>query len=68
MTFYRTMCRKYNLPLFRTDCSEVPGEIIYEDEFQIAVKNQRSDLRVQAAPLTDEKQINHESGETSDAV
>ena len=57
MAFYREMCQKYNLPLFRTDCDALPGEVIYEDEFQIAVKNQKSGLRVQTAPLTGDGQI-----------
>lgn len=39
MSFYREMARKYNLELFRSECDFVPGEIIYEDDFQIAVKN-----------------------------
>lgn len=29
-----------------TETEEIPGEIIYEDDFQIAVKNQKSDLQV----------------------
>lgn len=52
MAFYRAMCQKYNLPLFRTECSEAPGDVIYEDEFQIAVKNQKSGLIVQTTPLS----------------
>ncbi len=44
MTFYRDMANKYGLQLFISECEEVPGEIIYEDDFQIAIKNQREDL------------------------
>ena len=39
MTFYRQMCLKYGLKLYRSQTDEVQGEIIYEDDFQIAVKN-----------------------------
>lgn len=39
MTFYREMAKKYNIELFKSECDFIPGEIIYEDEFQIAVKN-----------------------------
>ena len=46
MSFYREMAAKYGVELFRSECDEVPGEIIYEDEFQIAVKNVRDDIEV----------------------
>ena len=39
MTFYRDMAKKYNLELYMSECDFAPGEIIYEDSFQIAVKN-----------------------------
>ena len=39
MSFYRDMAKKYNLELYMSECDFVPGEIIYEDSFQIAVKN-----------------------------
>lgn len=39
MTFYREMAVKYGLELFMSECDFIPGEIIYEDDFQIAVKN-----------------------------
>lgn len=42
MTFYRDMARKYGVQLYMSECEEIPGEIIYEDDFQIAVKNSRS--------------------------
>lgn len=46
MTFYRRMADKYGLKLFLSECEELPGEVIYEDDFQIAVKNQKEDLTV----------------------
>ena len=46
MSFYREMAAKYGVELYRSECTEVPGEIIYEDEFQIAVKNVRDDIEV----------------------
>lgn len=39
MDFYLTMAEKYQLPLFITQTDNVPGEIIYEDEYQIGVVN-----------------------------
>ena len=47
MTFYRDMAKKYGLRLYLSACEETPGEIIYEDDFQIAVKNPDS-----AVPVT----------------
>ena len=44
MTFYREMAKKYNLELFKTETLEVPGQIIYEDDFQIAVTNTKENL------------------------
>lgn len=46
MTFYRDMCGKYGVKLYLSECSEIPGELVYEDEFQIAVKNQRADAEI----------------------
>ena len=46
MSFYREMLSKYGVELFKSETEEIPGEIIYEDEFQIAVKNVREDLDV----------------------
>ena len=37
MGFYRDICAKYGVALYRTDCGSLPGEVIYEDAFQIAV-------------------------------
>lgn len=44
MTFYHEMARKYGTQLYMSECDEIPGEIIYEDDFQIAIKNQRTDI------------------------
>ncbi len=46
MTFYKEMAKKYKVDLYKSECNEIPGEIIYEDEFQIAVKNVRDDIKV----------------------
>jgi hypothetical protein len=46
LTFYRAMAKKYGLKLYKSECSEIPGEVIYEDEFQIAVKNMRDDVKI----------------------
>lgn len=46
MTFYHEMARKYGTQLYMSECDEIPGEIIYEDDFQIAIKNQRTDIRI----------------------
>ena len=47
MTFYRNMAVKYGLQLYLSECTDIPGEIIYEDDFQIAVKNPRNDILIQ---------------------
>ncbi len=46
MTFYHEMARKYGTQLYMSECDEIPGEIIYEDDYQIAIKNQRTDIRI----------------------
>ena len=45
MSFYRDMCKKYGVTLYKSEIQEIPGEIIYEDEFQIAVKNPKEDFK-----------------------
>ena len=35
------MCSKYGIELYKSETEEIPGEIIYEDEFQIAVINSK---------------------------
>ena len=47
MTFYRNMAVKYGVQLYISECTDIPGEIIYEDDFQIAVKNPRNDIPIQ---------------------
>lgn len=51
MTFYRDMAKKYGLRLYLSVCEEAPGEIIYEDDFQIAVKNPDSAVPVAVREL-----------------
>ncbi|MBO4858392.1 MAG: hypothetical protein J5527_07750 [Treponema sp.] len=51
MTFYRSMAKKYGLKLYMSQCTELPGEVIYEDDFQIAVKNQRADVEITVKEL-----------------
>ena len=38
MTFYRDMADKYGLTLYLSECEKLPGTVVYEDDFQIAVK------------------------------
>lgn len=38
MDFYRRIAGKYGLALHRSECDTPPGTVIYEDDFQIAVK------------------------------
>ena len=51
MTFYRAMAKKYGLKLYMSQCTELPGEVIYEDDFQIAVINQRADAEITVKEL-----------------
>ena len=51
MNFYRKMAKKYGLKLYMSKCTEVPGEIIYEDDFQIAIKNLRTDVEITVTEL-----------------
>ena len=51
LTFYRSMAAKYGLQLYRSECTDLPGEIIYEDAFQIAVKNPRNDISIQTRKI-----------------
>ncbi|MBO4325538.1 MAG: hypothetical protein J5845_09125 [Lachnospiraceae bacterium] len=45
MTFYRQMAEKYGMKLYISERTEVPGEVIYEDDFQVAVINPADDGR-----------------------
>ena len=38
MTFYREMGAKYGVTFYVSESEEIPGEVVYEDDFQIAVK------------------------------
>ena len=51
MTFYRAMAKKYGLKLYMSQCTELPGEVIYEDDFQIAVIHQRADAEITVKEL-----------------
>ena len=51
MTFYRNMAVKYGVQLYLSECTDIPGEIIYEDNFQIAVKNPRNDIPIQTRKI-----------------
>ena len=46
MDFYRAMCKKYETKLYRSETEELPGQVIYEDDFQIAVVDTRADLKI----------------------
>lgn len=46
MTFYREMMSKYGVQLYISECNEIPGEVIYEDDFQIAVKNPDPNVKI----------------------
>ncbi len=51
MDFYRDMCSKYGITLFMSECDKLPGEVIYEDEFQVAVKNLYEDISIKTKEL-----------------
>lgn len=51
MTFYREMCSKYNVKLYISECKEIPGEVIYEDKFQIAVKGDAGEVKITTREL-----------------
>lgn len=39
MTFYRRIAAKYGQKLYLSERTELPGEVIYEDDFQVAIIN-----------------------------
>ena len=51
MTFYRAMAEKYGLTLYRSECDEPPGEVIYEDDFQIAVRDVKDGISVKTEKI-----------------
>ena len=54
------MCAKYGVKLYKTECSTLPGQVIYEDDFQIAVINEVEGLEVVVKELNeDEKNFVH---------
>ena len=57
MTFYRDMCEKYGVKLYTTRSEKVPGRIIYEDEYQIAVVDPKIHISVIIPAHNEEKYI-----------
>ena len=51
MTFYRDMGAKYGLQFYVSECDEIPGEVIYEDDFQVAVKGRKDCVKIDTKPL-----------------
>lgn len=51
MTFYRDMCAKYGVKLYISECEAVPGELIYEDAYQIAVKGDAGEVPITTREL-----------------
>ena len=51
MSFYRRMAEKYGKKLFLSECDEVPGKVIYEDAFQVAVIAPKEDLKIDTKEL-----------------
>lgn len=39
MTFYREISKKCGLTLYKSECDGAPGDVVYEDDYQVAVKN-----------------------------
>ena len=54
MTFYRKTAAKYGVPLYISECDDVPGEVIYEDDFQVAVVGQKEGLQITVNPIEKE--------------
>jgi len=52
MTFYRKIAAKYGLKLYISETDEIPGDIVYEDDFQIAVKNQFQNAKILTKEIT----------------
>ena len=51
LTFYRQMCSKYGITLYKSETEEIPGQVIYEDDFQIAIINEVEGLEVVVTEL-----------------
>lgn len=57
MIFYRDMAKKYGLTLYISECTEPPGEKIYEDAFQIAVIHPKSDASISTRKMTGSEMV-----------
>lgn len=51
MSFYRAMAEKYGPQLYVSTAAELPGYLVYEDGFQVAVKGQNEGVTVITKPL-----------------
>ena len=51
LSFYRRMAEKYGKKLFLSSCLVPPGTLIYEDEYQIAVKDPESGASIETREL-----------------
>ena len=51
LTFYRDMCSKYGIKLYKSETDEIPGKIIYEDDFQIAVTDEKENLKIDVSEV-----------------
>lgn len=51
LTFYRDMCSKYGIKLYKSETDEIPGKIIYEDAFQIAVTDEKENLKIDVSEV-----------------
>lgn len=49
--FYRNIAEKYSLQLYISECTVIPGEVIYEDAFQVAVRNVPDNLPLSTRKL-----------------
>lgn len=46
MDFYRKMLKKYGVKFYKSSTQRIPGRVIYEDVFQIAVVGQNSESEI----------------------
>lgn len=46
MDFYRKMLKKYGVKFYKSSTQRIPGRVIYEDDFQIAVVGQNSESEI----------------------
>lgn len=46
MDFYRKMLKKYGVKFYKSRTQRIPGRVIYEDDFQIAVVGQNSESEI----------------------